>query len=112
MVGVVLILFIRAHKYLHTLAEPMDPRAAFYGGRTNAVKLYHKIDEAKGEKILYKDVCSLYPWVCKYGSFPVGHPEVITENFKPMGRKPYRGLKQPFLLNYKKRGVNITVSQV
>ena len=29
----------------------------------------------------YVDVCSLYPWVCKYGEFPIGHPSIITENF-------------------------------
>jgi hypothetical protein len=35
--------------------EPMNPRAAFYGGRTNATKLYHKV--SGGEEIHYKDVC-------------------------------------------------------
>jgi hypothetical protein len=73
-------------------ADPMDSREAFYGGRTNAVKLYHQV--AEGEKIMYKYVCSLYPWVCKYGSFPLGHPEVITENFKVVAkcRHPYNGM--------------------
>ena len=37
--------------------EPMNPRAAFYGGRTNAVKLHHKV--AGDEKIRYYDVCRL-----------------------------------------------------
>ena len=25
----------------------------------------------------YFDVCSLYPYICKYGKFPVGHPNNI-----------------------------------
>jgi len=52
------------------LVEPMDAREAFYGGRTNAIKLYHFCEE--GERIDYVDVCSLYPWVCKTGIFPLG----------------------------------------
>jgi hypothetical protein len=30
----------------------------------------------KGEEIQYVDVISLYPYICKYGKFPVGHPEL------------------------------------
>ena len=67
---------------------PLRPRDAFFGGRTNATKLYHKT--APGEKIKYVDVCSLYPWVCKYGKFPVGHPTIITENFDS-GIENYEG---------------------
>ena len=45
------------------ITEALNPRHAFFGGRTNAIKLYH---EAEGEeKIRYYDVCSLYPWVNK-----------------------------------------------
>ena len=36
------------------------------------------------------DVCSLYPWVNKVGKYPVGHPEIITENFKDI--REYEGL--------------------
>jgi DNA polymerase type B, organellar and viral len=61
---------------------PLDPRNAFFGGRTNAAKLYHAVEE--GEKIRYKDFTSLYPWCVKYGAFPCGHPEIIKENFKPI----------------------------
>jgi len=52
------------------LVAPLEPRDAFYGGRTNAVKLYHQCKE--GERIRYIDVCSLYPRVCKTGEFPLG----------------------------------------
>ncbi|CAH1115486.1 unnamed protein product [Psylliodes chrysocephalus] len=55
---------------------PLEPRDAFYGGRTDATKLYHKC--AKEEKIKYVDVCSLYPWVNKYGKYPIGHPQVFV----------------------------------
>ncbi len=55
---------------------PLEPRDAFFGGRTeNFVSLY---DIKEGEKIHYVDVCSLYPWVCKTGKFPVGHPRLYV----------------------------------
>ena len=34
------------------------------------------------------DVCSEYPYVCKYGKYPKGHPQVVTENF-PKTPFPY-----------------------
>lgn len=55
---------------------PLNPRDAFYGGRTGACKMYYEIKN--DEKIKYVDVCSLYPWTNKYGKYPVGHPEVIV----------------------------------
>ena len=57
--------------------SPMEPRDAFFGGRTNVVKLHHEC-RVEGEKILYQDVTSLYPWVNKYALYPTGHPTVIT----------------------------------
>lgn len=55
-------------------ATPLDPRDAFFGGRTGNCKTYYQVK--RGEKIKYVDICSLYPWVCKYGKFPIGHPKV------------------------------------
>ena len=56
--------------------QPLNPRDAFFGGRTeNIVKLY----EANEKKIKYVDVCSLYPYICKYGKFPVGHPKIFVD---------------------------------
>ena len=55
---------------------PLSPSDAFFGGRTNAVRLYYKC-EARGEQIKAIDVNSLYPYVCKYGAFPIGHPKVL-----------------------------------
>ncbi|KAG8227913.1 hypothetical protein J437_LFUL011841 [Ladona fulva] len=56
---------------------PINPRDAFYGGRTNCVRLHHKADVASGETIRYLDVCSLYPFVNKYRKYPVGHPQIF-----------------------------------
>ena len=37
---------------------------------------------------------SLYPWVNKYGTFPLGHPKILTENFAKIsaGNLPYFGM--------------------
>ncbi|XP_068707788.1 uncharacterized protein [Montipora foliosa] len=58
-----------------TLVPPMNPRDAFFGGRTNAVHLYYEILE--GERIFYIDYMSLSLWTNKYAMYPVGHPEFI-----------------------------------
>ena len=58
-------------------------RESFFGGRTNAAKLYHKTGDNK--KVLYSGVTSLYPYVNKYGKYPVGHVQNITKNFKNIG---------------------------
>ena len=57
--------------------SPLQPRDAFCGGRTNAVKLYHHI--TPGQKIHYIDVTSLYPWVNKTSRYPKGHPTFISQ---------------------------------
>ena len=56
--------------------DRLEPRDAFFGGRTNAIKLFHECTDP-GEKIKYVDFTSLYPWVCKYGRYPIGHPEIF-----------------------------------
>ncbi|XP_044594809.1 uncharacterized protein LOC123272174 [Cotesia glomerata] len=54
--------------------EPLNPRDAFFGGRTESfISLY---DAKENEKIKYVDVCSLYPYICKIGKFPIGHPKI------------------------------------
>ena len=57
--------------------QPLKPREAFCGGRTNAVKLYHHI--TPGQKIHYIDVTSLYPWVNKTCVYPKGHPTILSQ---------------------------------
>lgn len=51
----------------------LEPRDAFFGGRTGATTLYAKAGE--GEEISYVDFTSLYPSINKYGMHPVGLPE-------------------------------------
>jgi hypothetical protein len=74
--------------------KSLNVRDAFYGGRVNAAKLYHKADYENGEVIEYVDFTSLYPTVNKvynfviilctmihnnrisfqYNKLPLGHP--------------------------------------
>ncbi|PIK46161.1 hypothetical protein BSL78_16982 [Apostichopus japonicus] len=58
--------------------EPLNPREAFFGGRTNGVKLLHEVQG--GEQIKYVDFCSLYPYVNKCCSYPMYHPKVVTDD--------------------------------
>ncbi|XP_055356751.1 uncharacterized protein LOC129601866 isoform X2 [Paramacrobiotus metropolitanus] len=67
---------------LANIEEPMHPRDAFTGGRTNAIKLYHKC--APGEKIYSLDVISEYPYINKNLPYPVGAPVIITKDFPPV----------------------------
>ena len=64
------------------LTERLNPRDAFFGGRTNAVQLYYCIEQ--GEQILYLDYTSLYPAVNKQCAYPVGHPEIISNPPQPI----------------------------
>ena len=57
------------------LRDRMNPRNAFFGGRTNAAKLYHECSD--GETIQYFDFTSLYPFCNKYSIYPTGHPQVL-----------------------------------
>ena len=59
------------------LVPPLEPRDAFFGGRTGAVSLHSVAGE--GEEIRYVDITSLYPWVNKNATYPVGHPHIITQ---------------------------------
>ncbi|XP_071093455.1 uncharacterized protein [Haliotis cracherodii] len=56
---------------------PLNPRDAFYGGRTNATRLCYEAQE--GETIKYINICSLYPYICKTGAFPTGHPTLLHQ---------------------------------
>ena len=54
---------------------PLNPKEALFGGRTGAATLYSKTTE--DEEISYVDYTSLYPWVNKYGTYPLGHPNIL-----------------------------------
>ncbi|OOY49400.1 hypothetical protein BOV97_12840 [Solemya velum gill symbiont] len=92
------------------LVDRLNPRDSFFGGRTNASKLYHKVDG--DEKIQYVDFTSLYPWVNKYCQYPAGHPTILTSDFGDMDDYfgiaqvkilPPRGLYHP-VLPYRSNG--------
>lgn len=57
-----------------SLARELKPALA--GGRTGATKLFYKAQP--DEKIFYVDFTSAYPYVCKNGIYPKGHPVVWT----------------------------------
>ncbi|XP_053390656.1 uncharacterized protein LOC128553502 [Mercenaria mercenaria] len=59
--------------------EPIEPRDALFGGRTNAVHLYHEVDETTNQEIKYADIYLLYPYVCKYKEYPLGHPIILSQ---------------------------------
>ena len=61
------------------MVDPLNPRHALYGGRTNAAKLYHCCQG--DEQIRYVDFTSLYSHVNRSKTVPTGHPKIITENF-------------------------------
>src|SRR5699024_9277837 len=67
--------FIKNNEHLF-VKDVLNPRDAFKGGRVNAVKLYHKCES--DEKIYYYDFCSLYPYINKYFTYPIGHPTIYV----------------------------------
>ena len=65
---------LSSHPYVKN--SPINIRDALYGGRTEVTKTYCRVKQ--GEEIHYVDVISLYPYICKYGKFLVGHPKVYV----------------------------------
>ena len=55
---------------------PLEPREAFYGGRTGMAACLYKADN--DEQISYVDFTSLYPTINKYGTYPIGHPKIMV----------------------------------
>ena len=62
--------------------DPLQPCDAFYGGRTNALRLHHVVTDP-AECIRYYDFCSLYPYINKYGRYACGVPEKLRGSFIP-----------------------------
>ena len=65
-------------EFLNTfqLVEPLNPRDSFFGGRTNGIRLH--CETVADEEIRYVDINSLYPYVNKTKTYPVGHPEILV----------------------------------
>ena len=65
--------FVR--NFTQKVVEPLNPREAFHGGRTNGTKLLYNFKENECGR--YVDFCSLYPTVQYYQKYPIGHPKKI-----------------------------------
>ena len=76
--------------FVHGLEHvtPLQPRAAFFGGRTEAFTLFK--ETTRDVTLNYYDVTSLYPFINKTGKIPLGHPTIITEDFDSIDT--YEGL--------------------
>ncbi|XP_034243509.1 uncharacterized protein LOC117646575 [Thrips palmi] len=62
-----------------TRMPPLDLRKALCGGRTSALRMYHKADLDKGEKIMMADIISSYPNVNLRACYPLGQPSIYLE---------------------------------
>ena len=73
---------------------PLRLRDAYFGGRTSALKHYHRFEgEGQGK---YFDFTSLYPWALKYGEFPISHPTKMYTHQTPFlepCHQQWRGVK-------------------
>lgn len=69
---------VRSFVELHPKSSELKIRNCLFGGRTNAIKLYHKCQP--DEYISYIDVTSLYPFVQKYKKFPIGLPVILNSD--------------------------------
>ncbi|MCP3666550.1 MAG: hypothetical protein GY696_29310 [Gammaproteobacteria bacterium] len=79
---------------LNKAKSHMDERCCVMGGRCDTNVLYFDINEhLTGMRGYHFDIISLYPWVCKRGWFPTGHPHVRF-NVSPMevATEKYRGI--------------------
>lgn len=79
------------------LGSIMKERDCFYGGRTEAFSPYTNARPEEGNQIKYKDVCSLYPYVCARKKLPTGVPihlcgnDIERERLVPGNASPYFG---------------------
>ena len=98
--------FIQMHKVM----TPLQPRDAFYGGRTKAFTLFK--EASMEEEINYFNVTSLYPFINKTGKIPLGHPDIVKEQILPIDNYeglikckvlPLKGLFHP-VLSYRVNG--------
>ena len=78
-----------AKSFNQEIVEPLNPRDAFYGGRTNATKLLYNFKENECGR--YVDFCSLYPTVQYYKKYPIAHPVKIL-NPKKYSKSSWYGL--------------------
>lgn len=63
-------------------------REALKGGRVSTIYAAYTVQDS--EKIKYLDIVSLYPYTMKTKEYPIGHPQIVTENFSKI--EEYFGL--------------------
>ena len=66
--------------FTQEVVEPLNPKDAFYGGRTNATKLLYNFKDNECGR--YDDFCSLYQTVQYYLKYPIRHPTKILNHEK------------------------------
>ena len=71
---------VKAFLQCYQEPTPLNPREAFYGGRTEAICLRHMT--SPNERVEYVDVTSLYPFVNATCDYPLGHPKIIRKDFE------------------------------
>ena len=82
--------FCKTHEYVPKLR----PKDAYYGGRVSAFKLQCDISKInKNYKIEYYDFTSLYAYILRNGTIPLGYPDIII-NPNNLNIKDYFGLIQ------------------
>lgn len=67
----------------HPIQKALNPRDAYFGGRTEVFQMYAKADPTENRKIYYYDVVSLYPSVMLKNQYPVGLPDesILKQRF-------------------------------
>jgi hypothetical protein len=84
---------------------PLQPRDAYFGGRTGPYSLKCDLEEqgrTATHQILNLDIVSLYPYINYVTEYPVGHGELQNFNTKVVWARPehnpYRGIIKCFIV--------------
>ncbi|KAF8367867.1 hypothetical protein PRIPAC_85696 [Pristionchus pacificus] len=74
------------------IVDRLKIRDGIYGGRVEVMRTYLKATAKT--MIKHYDICSLYPAIQSTHESPLGRPEIITSNFKPIvgNTFPYKGI--------------------
>lgn len=64
------------HKFMDIGNERLEPRFAFYGGRTEIFRMYYAIKKSS-ERIKYLDFNSMYSSVMTFGKYCIGHAKCL-----------------------------------
>ena len=104
---------IKEHVKSYSLSSPLTPQDALYGDRCQTFSLHASCTDTS--EIKYVDVQSLYPYVCKYKHFPIGHPRcLISPDLSKFGMDVNKceDLVKCKTLTPPPRGLHITPSHI